>query len=133
MRLKQAHRSQCERSLRRRLVYVTIDRRRFTPTFLVLLEALPLGSDETFRVNSLVDRCSASLKSHKIQVAHVDAAPSLFLAQPLQGEEGHELLCDTNTSRSSSKEQDTMVGERFSRCSRCQFGGIEETREDNGT
>jgi hypothetical protein len=62
-----------------------------------------------------------------LRIDEVDAALCFFLRQALECEETHHLLRDTDARRTSSQEEDAVVGEGSSGLMARQFGGIEET------
>lgn len=65
-------------------------------------------------------------------MTHIYPTLSLLFTEPLQREERQKLFGDANASGTSTKEQDSVLGEGSARCGRSQFCGIHESRENNG-
>lgn len=63
----------------------------------------------------------------KAMTANPNLFHSINFAQALEREERQELLCNTNSSRASAKEQNSMFGEWPAGCLRSEMRCIQET------
>lgn len=99
-------------------------------TFLMFLETFPVSRDKAFGVHGL----NFSVKRGRRQgpgETYVYPAASLVFTHTKQLEKRHQLLCDANASRTSAKEQDTMICEWFARRCTGKFRRIDKAREND--
>jgi hypothetical protein len=72
-------------------------------------------------------------RDQPLRIDEIDLVLCVLLRHALQREEAHDLLGNTNTSTSSTKEEHLVVSEGTTRGFTGQFGGVDETGEHDCT